>query len=262
VGPEYIAPGSEIVGFDTILPESDETCLRHIDRSLKSGLPEAVVRKKLIVIANGPTAKTCDLRSLSSPTLAVNASLSLFIDQEMAPTYWAACDPSEPIAEFLPENPPMDTVYFVASKCHPKVFEKLKGRDVRLWHLMDHPAVNRSRIALASSVTLSGSWLMHRLGYTDFEYYGWDGCFLDGEHHAVGDQNWSHIPILHLNYGGIIKNGEVIGGRTFSTTRTWAAEAKGAEQFFQLAEYFDIGIKIHGDAMFECVRQSIMDKAA
>ncbi len=110
-------------------------------------------------------------------------------------------------------------------------------------------------------MTISAAWLMHWIGYTDFEFWGWDGCFLEGKHHAIGNADWSHLPILHLNYGGTDENGEIIGGRTFSTTRSWAAEAKAAEQFFNLAHYFDIGIKINGDGMFECARKFLMDKA-
>lgn len=223
---------------------------------------EAVTRRSLTIVANGPTARSADLiRLADSETLALNGSLKLFTDYGLAPTYWAACDPQAKVADFLPDNPPAETVYLVASKCHQSVFEKLKGRDVRLWHLMDHPAEGRSRIALASSVTISASWLMHRMGFTDFEYWGWDGCFLDGRHHASSNEPFP-VPVLHLNYGGDIESGEVIGGRTFATTRTWAAEAKGAEQFFQLADYFDIGIKINGDGMFECARQAIMALAA
>jgi len=262
VAREEIEPGTEIVGFDFILPVSDEICRQQIAKSLNLGLPEATQRRRVTVIANGPTARQADLRAMLGPTLALNGALGLFLEQGLAPTYWAACDPQEYVASLLPDNPPLDTVYFVASKCHPAVFEKLKDRDVRLWHLLDHPAEGRQRIALASSVTISASWLMHRLGFTDFDYWGWDGCFMDGKNHAGHNADWSGVDTLHLNYGGKVENGEVIGGRTFATTRTWAAEAKGAEQFFQLAEYFDIGIKIHGDAMIECARQAVMSIAA
>jgi hypothetical protein len=99
-------------------------------------------------------------------------------------------------------------------------------------------------------------------GYTDFDIWGWDGCFLDGKHHAGDGDIWEPSRVS-LNYGGTIvtpEDGEpeVVGGRTFETTKTWAAEARGAEQFFQLAEYFDIGVTIHGDGMMNTVRQSIL----
>lgn len=253
---DEIAPGTVITGFDAILPLDDTQCLAHIAASAARLLPEAVSRKRLHVIANGPSALLADLENLY-PTLALNGSIKLFTDAGLAPTYWAGCDPQAVLADYLPDNPPESTVYFVASKAHPSVFNKLKDRDVRVWHLMDYPAPGRARIALASSVTMSAAWLMHRLGFTDFEFWGWDGCFMDGRHHASDASSWGDAP-LHVNYGGKVVGDEVIGGRTFPTTRSWAAEAHCAEQFFQLAKYFDIGVTLHGDGMFKAAQGLIL----
>lgn len=251
-----IKPGTIISGFDIQVPASNDVCRHQIASSLRRGLPEAVSRRPLIVVANGPSARGIDLRSLKHPTLALNGAIRLFLEQGLEPTYWACCDTQALVADFLPEHPPTKTAYFVASKCHPSVFDKLRGRDVLLWHVADHPAEGRQRIALCSSVTLSASWLMVSQGFTDFEYYGWDGCFMDGRNHAAHN-NPTHAPELHINYGGKVVDGEVIGGRTFDTTKTWAAEAQGAEQFFQLAKYFDFTVKLHGDGMFKCAQAAL-----
>lgn len=257
---EEIPPGSIIAGFSAVLPCSDEVCQANIAVNLQRGLTEAVQRRNLVVVANGPSANYTAWASMAGlETLALNGSIRLFTDKGLAPTYWACCDPQEIVADFIPEEPPTDTIYFVASKCHPAVFEKLKGRDVRVWHLKDYAAAGRSRIVLASSVTISATWLMHRLGYTDFEYYGWDGCFMDGLHHASDSSSWCGAPLL-INYGGEVVDGEVVGGRTFPTTRSWAFEASGATQFFQLAEYFDIEVTIHGDGMIRAARDYLLQK--
>lgn len=261
---EEIPYGTIIPDFDIHIPVNDETCRAQISANISRNLPEAVpkgLRRKLSIIANGPSARDANLVNLSGKTLALNGGIKLFLDQGLSPNYWACCDPQPLVADFLPDNPPADTTYLVASKCHSSIFDKLKGNDVRLWHLMDHPANGLERIALASSVTLSAVWLMHRLGFTDFEFWGWDGCFLDGRHHAIGDADWSTKPVLHINYGGSEKDGEIVGGKNFATTRTWAAEAQGAEQFFALANYLGIGVKINGDGMFECLHRTV-SKAA
>jgi len=260
VGHEDIEPGSLITGFDHLAPVDDKTCQAQVEINLQANIPDIISRRTLAVIANGPSAKSADLKMIY-PTLALNGSMEMFTDLGLAPTYWAVCDPQERVADLLPDNPPKETVYLVASKCHPAVMKKLKGRKVYLWHISDHMALGKSHVAPCCSVTMSVCWLMFRLGYTDFEFWGWDGCFIDGKHHA-GASEWGDAPILHMNFGGKVEDGEVIGGKTFTTTRSWAAEAKGAEQFFQLAKYFDIGIKIHGDGMFECARKVLMDEAA
>jgi hypothetical protein len=261
VEPDDIAPGTIIAGFNYILPIEDDVTRSQVRVNVARGFQEAVVRRSLTIIANGPTARKVDLRSIKSPTLAVNGAMHLFSEVGISPTYWAACDPQAIVADFLPDCPPTDTIYLVASKCHPSVFEKLNGRDVQVWHVNDHHADGASHIPPSCSITITASWLMHRLGFTDFEYWGWDGCFLDGRHHASNADEFG-VPVLRMNFGGTIVDGEVLGGRLFSTTRAWAAEAKGAEQFFNLARYFDIGVRINGDGMFECARQLIMSVTA
>jgi hypothetical protein len=256
---EDIPPGSIITGFEYITPLPDETCNRQIADSFKLHLPEAVERRKLTIIAGGPSAAKVDLWSIHGPTLALNSAMRLYQKAGLYPTYFAACDPQVEVAGLIPDYAPENTRYFIASKCHPAVFHKLRHRDVRLWHMRDYPAQDRSRIALCCSVTLTATWLMHRLGYTDFEYWGWDGCFMDGKHHAAVDEDWSHMECLHVNYGGKVEDGAIVGGETFATTRSWVAEAKGAEQFFQLAEYFDITIKINGGGMIEHARRLVME---
>lgn len=257
VGADTVAPGSIITGFDIQVPLNDETCRNHIASSLARSLPEAVSRRPLVVIANGPSARDVDLRSITAPTLALNGAMQLFIEQGTAPTFWAGCDPQEYLATLLPNNPPHSTQYFVASKCHPAVFDKLRGCGVRVWHLADHPVGDRQQVALCSSVTLSAAWLMVRLGFNDFEFYGWDGCFIDGKDHAANG-NPGIVPTVHINYGGTVQGDEIVGGRTFATSRTWAAEAHGVEQFAQLAKYFGIGVKIHGDGMFKQAHEAIL----
>lgn len=248
-----IEPGS-IIEFSLHTPCSDDVCNANIAKSLALHLPEVRIRKRLTVVAGGPSAKYA--LPCEGDTLALNGALKLFTRQGLSPTYWACCDPQDFVADFLKEAP-FDTVYLVASKCDPSVFERLALHRLRLWHVKDYPAEGKFRQVLAESVTMSAMWMMFTaFGYTDFNIWGWDGCYIDGEHHAGdGEVNQKGIS---LNYGGKIIDGEVIGGRTFETTRTWAAEARGAEQFFQLAEYFDIGVTIHGDGMMKACRQSIL----
>jgi hypothetical protein len=255
---EEIPAGTIIKGFEYIVPNSDEVCQAQIAANLKRGYPEALDRRKLTVIASGPSAQQVDLRSIKTPILAVNGALSLFLKTGLWPRYWACCDSQEVVADFLPDYPPFGTTYLVGSKCHPKVFEKLKDRDVLIWHLKDQPIEGKARISVASSITICASWLMYRLGYSDFDYWGWDGCFMDGKHHVDNDADWSSIQRLNINYGGTIEGDDVIGGKTFETTRTWAAEAQGAEQFFQLAEYFDMQVTVNGGGMFAAAREAIL----
>jgi hypothetical protein len=254
--------GALIREMPGIPPLSDAVCQEHIAAALLRFLPEALCRRKLTVIANGPSALRVDLADIDGLTLALNGALKLFLDRGLAPTYWAACDPQALVADFIPDNPPKKTVYLVASKCHPDVFDKLKGCPVVVWHVSDQPVPGMARVPVEPSITLSASWLLHRMaGITDFVYWGWDGCYMDGRHHASIESDDAPAP-LTLNYGGSFnQDGEVPkfeGGRDFPTTHAWAAEAMGANQFFQLAKYFDIGITINGDGLFRAEYDAAM----
>lgn len=257
---EDVPAGALIRGFDNIVPVGDDVRRSQIARNLKLGLPDAVCRAHLTIIANGPSARDVDLRKIEGHTLAVNGALKLFLDKGLCPTYWIACDSQAQVADFLPENPPHNTTYLVAAKCHPSVFHKLRNNDVLVWHLSDDPAPGQHRVPVCTSVTISGAWLMYRMGFTDFEFWGWDGCFIDGRHHASSDTDWGAAP-LHINYGGTQDGDRVIGGRNFATTRSWVAESNSAQQFFNLAEYFDIGVTIHGDGMIKAAQQEILPGA-
>lgn len=251
-----IQPGTVIQDFDCRPPCTDDVCRENISTNLSRGLPELFgPRKGLTVIANGPSARFVDLKELTqrTETLSVNGSLKLFLDQGVYPTFWAVCDPQELVVDFLPENPPQETTYLVASKCHPRVFEKLKNNRVLIWHLNDIHVPGKINIPPTCSITVCAAWLMIYMGYVDLEFWGWDGCFLNDRHHAVVADDFK--PEVYLNYGGtIVKDSEghdkVEGGRFFPTTVAWAAEAKGAEQFFQLAKYFDVRLTLHGGGMF------------
>lgn len=210
------------VVFDLSFPVEDEAIRQQVAAALALGLPEAdaAAIETLRVIANGPSALGAPL---DGPTMAVNGAIRLFTAKGLAPTFWACCDPQALVADFL-DIVPDETVYLVASKCHPAVFDRLKGRDVRLWHIEDVPG--RRNVPTASTVTLCAIALMRRLGWRRFETWGWDACFLDGMDHA------SAQPIGKINLVTV-----TIGDKAFHTTPAWAVEAQDAWRQLAMADY-------------------------
>ncbi len=249
---------SRTVVFDVHTPVDDGTIAENIAHALSLGLPEADPgpNKRLTVIANGPGALQAPLEG---PTLALNGALRLFHNSGRSPTYWAVCDPQEKVADFIPDNPPKDTTYLVASKCHPSVFAKLKDRHVRLWHINDHEIPEGlNKIHVASSVTLVVLPLMRRaFNYRQFDIYGWDACYEEVapgviRHHA-SDLSIPDYPdeTLTLTVGATQhEDGSFTGGRAFRTSRTWALE--GRDAMIQLT-YADYSFTIHGDGMIRAL---------
>jgi hypothetical protein len=245
------------IEFALQVPCTDDQLAAHVAHALMLDLPHTQARKRLVVVANGPTAKQAPFDT-DQPTLALNGALRQFTERGLAPTYWAACDPQALVAGFL-KDAPKSTTYLVASKCHPDVFKTLMDQGITplVWHVADVPIPGHVRAPLCCSITMTAMWEMRlAFGFTDFDVHGWDACYLDGEHHA-GEARAPGSTDVTINYGGQVIGEEVIGGRNFETTHTWAAEADFAQQFMQLCGYYDIGLTIHGDGMMAAVQRAV-----
>ena len=253
------------VQFAIQTPSSDERIKQHIEHALSLGLPEAdTAQKALHLIANGPSAKTYDFEALANwhhsgemaliDTAAVNGALKLFTDRGIAPTYWICCDPQEtgdnqitPI-DFLKGPLPKETIYLVASKCAPEVFERLKDRKVRLWHVNDQVIPGKRLVPCATSVTLSGLMLFRRLEYRRIDTWGWDCCFgEDMSHHAATGELGVSPDAVEIEIGqgpGII---------SVWTTPTWAAEHEDAKGILPVMRWWGADVVIHGRSMISAI---------
>jgi hypothetical protein len=239
-----VAMVSGVITFDVKTPVANAGLTANVRHALSLGLPELrdfeyAWEGAIKVIANGPSARQADL---SGKTLALNGALKLFTDKGLAPTYWACCDPQELVADFL-ENAPIQTTYLIASKCHPKVFDRLKGRNVILWHVNEDGEAgkivsDRAPVSRAVSVTTCMFEVMARLGWRKFDCWGWDGCVLDGQEHAVSQANLgNHVEIEHLDV-------------TYTSTPAWALEAEDA---ISALRGFPFPIRIHGGGFLGAV---------
>lgn len=235
------------VDFAVKLPENPNFLRRNVEHALSLGLPQLTLSgqaprsDRLSIIANGPSAARAPMGTLETlrdrpraNILAVNGALKLF---RRAPDFWAACDPQELVSDFLIEAP-RETTYLVASQCHPEVFRRLRDRRVVLWHLNEEATWDLTRhlepIAVAPTVTICAFDVSARLGFTRFDTWGWDGCFMDGRGHAAEQRE----------AGSNITN--EVGDWVFETTTSWALEARDAVERFRLEP---TDLRVHGNGM-------------
>lgn len=239
----------EIVGFDLRLPANDAELRSNVEHALSldlDDLPRMPVRPDpLAIIANGPSARSFPAwfwDQHGARSLALNGALRLF--RTSKPTWWAACDPQPLVADFL-ADPPADTTYLIASKCHPSVFEALKDRSVMLWHLAEPVYLDlvrdRDPVRLGPTVTICALELADRLGFAKTETWGWDACYLDGINHAA-EQGHDGTGNIDFEFGG----------QTFRTTRNWMFEALRAADRF---EDTPRDITIHGGGMIAAMQR-------
>lgn len=249
-----LIPG-QTVEFEQILPCSDDFIRENIRHSLSLGLPEIdTSEQRITIVANGPSARG---RDYVGTTMALNGAIRLPCFKDVGPTYWCVADPQAPDpsrpewivpADFLPDDPPKDTIYLVASKCHRSVFDKLKDRDVRLWHLDDIEwgdlAKGLRLVPCASSVTITAICLAQRLGYRFIDTWGWDCSFgEDGSHHAaMGELGVTPEQVT-------VRVGAETWGEHFRTTPTWGYEAEQAVNTLSILRWAGCEVKIHGPGM-------------
>lgn len=205
------------------------------------GFEEAIPRKYLTIIASGPSARDghWDTRG---DTMALNSALSLMLARDFPPTFWAACDPQELVVDFLKETP-LGITYFVASKCHPAVLERLRSRDTRLFHVGDSPGP-MVPVRYGSSITLTALHLARLLGYTDIDVYGWDCCIIDGSHHAQ-DGSWAK-PTITMNIRAAPEKPIL---SSFITTVEWAGEVEQALGHIKELRDWGVNVHVHGPGM-------------
>jgi hypothetical protein len=241
-------PGG-LIQFEIRTPLDAATIRAHVVSALSRGLNEVEIvaprDERLTIVANGPSALTAPLTAAAagSPTLAINNALRLFVDRGLAPSFWMASDPQACVADYL-RAAPSDTVYLVASKCHPAVFDALRRRRVVLWHCAEPGTLDLliGRLVIQSSitVTLCALNLMPVLGYRRFDTWGWDGCYLADRDHAAAQP--------HHRAGDITI--ELGSDERFTTTPSWAAEAQEAVRLFQAAPR---DVTIHGGGMIGAI---------
>lgn len=216
---------------------------RNVQSALSRGLTELQPQGRqlmpLTIIASGPSASQA---RLTSPVMALNQALTLFTTQGGAPTFWACCDAGPIVAEFLAAAP-KSTTYFVASRCHPAVFEALADRKVVLWHLAERSTMdlllNRFAVPSASSITICAFGLGHAMGFDRMETWGWDGCYMDGKPYAMDQQQ-----------SGVRAALAIPNGPRFETSGNWINELRDAKHVLERAPY---SVKIHGVGMFDAV---------
>lgn len=245
--------GAGPIEFSVSTPASDDELRENIAHALSLGLREAdSAIKHLNILANGPSARNVRLGTLKGDSMALNNSLKLFTDEGGSPTYWIGCDPQKELAQFVTgglswNNPPEKTIYLVASKCHPRVFEALRQRDVRLWHVNDIAIPGKRQVPCAVSVTICAMLLAGRLGYRTIDVYGWDCCYDGDRDHAAP----TRLPATAQRIQ--IEVGEPPNASYFVSNPTWACEVNDAKGVLPVLRWCGTDVKIHGRSMVTAI---------
>ena len=161
--------------------------------------PKPENNKTLVIIGGSPSLKNNLGRlrqyiKLGAHTMTLNGTLKYMSKIGVKPTYHCQFDARPENAEFL-ENAPDGVRYLIGSMAHPSCFEKLKGKDVVVWHggfdekeqtgiLKDYEYKPIVIVGGGNTVGLRSPFLGYFMGYRKVVIFGMDSSFSGADHHA------------------------------------------------------------------------------
>lgn len=180
---------------------SAEAMVEHMRSAIARQLPQVKTCRahahKMCVLAGGPSLADTHLYR-DGYLAAVNGSLRWLLERDIVPNACGILDPGEHIADMI--EPDRRVSYFVASICHPAVFDKLLNAQchVVLWHasgstlcedyLSGHDP--EGWLMVAGGCTMGLRWfnLGYVCGFRSFAFHGLDSSFRGAATHAYPDR--------------------------------------------------------------------------
>lgn len=252
-----MVPGAKIIPAGT-----DETRWENIKASVLR-YPDIVQEapthdRRAIIGCYGPSLLGTwpNLANEDGDVVSVSGAHDFLLSKGIVPRFHIECDPRPHKADNIAKPHP-DTEYLLAATCHPKLFDKLDGAKIRLWHTSDGEVARRIVDQLKSkaplifgggSVGLRALSVMYRMGYRKISLYGMDCSFSDdgsvkwaGAH--AQKENQKEFPLIRVAYNG----------RIFTTT--WILLTYGTDFFDMVNRMMEkdprFEIRAYGDGLLQ-----------
>ena len=240
--------------------ETPENITSNIKSSINRDLPqvtpyETQPDKVVCLVAGGPSLGSTfgiieEKKNNGVPLVALNGAYKYCFDRGVSPSAFIMLDSREFNHRFT--DPIIDECkYFIASQCHPKVFDKLCNNDVYIWHCAgdtdnEHLLEEKYKgkyypVMGGSTVTFRAIHLLRMLGFCKFELFGFDSCIMD-DHHAYQQPENDEEQEIEV----------VLGDRKFRCT---VAHFQQAKEFVQLVsttgDHYELSV--HGDGLISYI---------
>ena len=230
-----------------------DDCASQITNALSRGLPEltpAVCAHDgtFVIVCSGPSVPQFieEIRSqqnMGRPVCAINGAHDLLVDNSITPNLFLTVDPRP-----MPQNvtkPQKETVFMLASRVNPELFDRLNGFRVMLWHSWSKEkecAAWKGKFGIGGGTTsgLRALNVAYVLGYRKFIFYGLDSCLAgDGiTKRFTGEKAGKVIDVI-------------VGGRTFMCNMAIAQQAQEFQDIYKVMP--DIQIECAGDGLIAAI---------
>jgi SAM-dependent methyltransferase len=220
-------------------------------------IPHVAQNTEVMMICGGPslndyTDEIIQLRAEGMPMITGNGTYNWAIENGMKPSMQMIIDARAFNQRFL--RPVVDDCkYFIASQCHPSLFEGMPPDRTYIWHVTGGNDEDSETLDFiqehygdffsvpgGSTVTLRGLSLLRMLGFHKIHMYGFDSCVREDLHHAYAQ------PENNRDYTGQVPVS--VGGRAFRCDPWMVSQAI---EFMQQAKMFgdEIDLNVVGDGL-------------
>jgi Protein of unknown function DUF115 len=196
----HVLSGLEFAGRVNV---SDERLLDQIRSAIRRGHPQVRPQPakpdRVVLLGGGPSLNdhVTEIRDLlydGAKLVTTNGAYRWALDHNFRPSAQIVLDAREGNARFVEPAIPHGK-YYLASQCHPTVFDAVEGRDVAIFHAVDPEGIVKDvldafylghwhGITGGTTVVMRGLCLLRTLGYLRFDLFGVDSCLLGDQHHA------------------------------------------------------------------------------
>lgn len=199
------------------------------------------------LVGGGPSLDIDEIRESGLKLVSMNNTHEWLLDHNIRPVAHVQVDARAHNDRFI-KRPQKKTKYLIGSQCHPSVFDALKGFETYIWHaistegeipiLKDHYFGSFFHILGGSTVMLRAFTLFRMLGFSKFEVFGFDSCYMDEKHHAYDQPENEENGRIHLK----------VGGREFTCAAWMYSQAK---DFINQTKAIGSGwdLNVHGDGL-------------
>jgi len=194
------------------------------------------------------------------PICAVKGTHDFLIENGLEPDLFVSCEPRERDLKYVSDR----TVYFLASRCSPTLFDQLAGKKIVVWHalaggkdikhtgapltwddltLQPECPIWNGRIGDGGGTTsgLRALNLCYLIGYKNLILYGFDSCL-------APDKDTKRF--TGEKVGNAWKGDVIVDGRRFWCNGAWAQQAV---EFQELYKGMDIRVDAKGDGLIAAI---------
>jgi len=272
--PVVMADGAEQPWMPLRLDMSLANTSEQIDANIRASLSRPYVPfTELIdkhsgtvsIVGSGPSLKDT-WRDLRGDVIACNAANQFLLERGVVPKYVMIFD-ADILAEEFVTTPHKDVTYLLASRCHPKLFERLAGHRIVVWHakgdqnidaIPEKHRVMEPMCGGGSAAVTRTMFLAHPMGYRDMHLFGVDSSYNNAETKA----RYSRPQIEKNDLAGSAQASHfrksttdekflaiMCGGRVFHTTPWMAGQAEDFKVLVPSLQRIGMKISVHGDGL-------------